>query len=555
MSSMNGIRLRLEPVSVSHVNAINEAIAESAAELRRWMPWKVPQSQEETRSQVESSIAQMRSGRLLDYTCWRSSPQMGPQLAELVGRIALRMELSERKGRLGYWIRSDCTGQGYATEACRLVLEAGVKAGLERIELIASVENRASQRVAEKLGFIKEGRLAGGTLTGEGRKDGFIYGRLSETMPEAIPLVDLKTQYQALKAEIAWAIQGVLDRCDFILGHDVDAFESEYAEYCQADFAVGLDSGLSALELGLRALGIGPGDEVITPAHSFIASSSAISMAGATPIWVDVYPDTYNLDIKGVEAAITKRTKAIMPVHLYGQLADMDGVLDIARRHQLHVVEDACQAHGARHRGKRAGSMGDIGAFSFYPGKNLGAYGDAGALVTNNAEVADSVRKMRNYGQRKKYDHEYLAWNRRMDTLQAAVLRVKLPHLDAWNDARQRHAAAYSRLLAAAGVELPKPESPGEHVYHLFVIQAERRADLLTHLEQNGIKAGIHYPIPIHMQEAYRDRGMGRGSFPVAEAAASRLLSLPMYPELSEQQMQRIAEVVTRFATTPFESA
>jgi len=368
--------------------------------------------------------------------------------------------------------------------------------------------------------------------------------------PEQIPLVDLKAQYALIRGDVDAAIARVLTNADFILGRDVEAFEAEYAAYCEAAYAVGLDSGLSALELGMRALGIGPGDEVITPAHSFIASSSAISFTGAKPVWIDVDPDTYNMDSSQVEAAITKRTKAIMPVHLYGQPADMEAIVQIARRHNLYVVEDACQAHGARYRGQRVGTIGDIAAFSFYPGKNLGAYGDAGALVTNHGEIADTVRQMRNYGQRKKYEHAFLAWNRRMDTLQAAVLRVKLPHLDAWNAARRRHASVYDELLAGAGARLPHVATDRDHVFHLYVIQADRRDALLEHLGGQGVHGGIHYPVPIHLQEAYRAEGFGPGSFPVTEAMAPRLLSLPMYPELSEPQLQRVADAVASFAAT-----
>lgn len=368
-------------------------------------------------------------------------------------------------------------------------------------------------------------------------------------MPDAerIHLVDLKAQYSLIKADVDAAVGRVIANSDFILGHDVDAFEAEFAAYCQADHAVALDSGLSALELGMRALGIGRGDEVITPAHSFIASSSAISFTGATPVWVDVDPVTYNLDPRQIEAAITERTKAIMPVHLYGQPADMDEILAVARRHKLYVVEDACQAHGARYRDRRVGSLGDIAAFSFYPGKNLGAYGDAGALVTNSKDVAETVHTMRNYGQRKKYDHVFLAWNRRMDTLQAAVLRAKLPHLDAWNEARRRHASIYDELLATSGARLPRTARDREHVFHLYVIQVQARDSLLEHMAAEGVHAGIHYPIPIHFQEAYRDRGFGPGSFPVTEAAAPRLLSLPMYPELKEEQLARVSEIVSKF--------
>jgi dTDP-4-amino-4,6-dideoxygalactose transaminase len=367
---------------------------------------------------------------------------------------------------------------------------------------------------------------------------------------ETIPLVDLKAQYALIRQEVDAAMARVVSNADFILGSEVDAFEAEYANYCEAEHAVGLDSGMSALELGIRALGIGPGDEVITPAHSFIASSSAISLTGATPVWVDADPVTYNIDTSRIEAAITDRTKAIMPVHLYGQPADLDPILEIARRHHLFVVEDACQAHGARYRGRRVGAIGDVGAFSFYPGKNLGAYGDAGALVTNNAEVADRVRMMRNYGQRKKYEHVFLAWNRRLDTLQAAVLRVKLPHLDTWNEARRRNASMYDELLAGARLDLPRTTPDRDHVFHLYVVQTERRDEMLEHLAKDGIRAGIHYPVPIHLQEAYRDRGFGPGSFPMTEAMAPRLLSLPMYPELAENQMRRIADAVTRFPAT-----
>ena len=347
----------------------------------------------------------------------------------------------------------------------------------------------------------------------------------------------------------------VVENADFILGDDVEAFEAEYAEYCGTSHAVGLDSGLSALELGMRALGIGPGDEVITPAHSFIASSSAISFTGATPIWVDCDPNTYNIDPARLKDAITSRTKAIMAVHLYGQPAEMDAVLEVARNHGLLVIEDACQAHGARYQGRRVGSLGDIGAFSFYPGKNLGAYGDAGALVTGNADVAEKVRMMRNYGQRKKYDHVHLAWNRRLDTLQAAVLRVKLRHLDVWNEARRRLASVYDELLAESGLQLPRVAPDRDHVFHLYVVQSARRDDLFAHLNANGVQAGIHYPIPIHRQEVYRERDFGAGSFPVTESLAPRLLSLPMYPELSNEQARRVADAVAGLVAKPAREA
>lgn len=369
-------------------------------------------------------------------------------------------------------------------------------------------------------------------------------------MDTKLPLVDLKAQHATVAAEVEAAVSRVMTNADFILGGDVAAFEEEFARYCEAKHAVGLDSGISALELGMRAMDIGPGDEVITPAGSFIASSSAISFTGATPVWVDVDERTYNVDPKLIEAAITERTKAIMVVHLYGQPADMDAVFDVARRHKLPVIEDACQSHGARYKGRRTGSMGAFGAFSFYPSKNLGAYGDAGALTTNDSDLADRVRMMRNYGQRAKYEHIYLAWNRRLDTMQAAVLRVKLPHLDAWNESRRRLASLYSELLAGYAVGLPYSSPDIQHVYHLYVIEADDRDRLQTDLGALGIGAGIHYPVPIHLQEAYRRAGFGPGSFPISEAAAGRVLSLPMYPEMTEQDVRRVAGAVRELVST-----
>lgn len=361
----------------------------------------------------------------------------------------------------------------------------------------------------------------------------------------SIPLVDLRAQHAAIAAEVESAVHAVMERTDFVLGYDVEAFEAEYAAYCEVGQAVGVDSGLSALELGMRALGIGPGDEVITPANSFIASSSAVSFTGATPVWVDVDPATLNLDPDAVRAAITPRTRAVMVVHLYGQPADMGSIAAITEGHGLHLIEDACQAHGARFAGRRVGSLGSFAAFSFYPAKNLGAYGDGGALTTDDAGLADRVRMMRNYGQRQKYEHVTMAWNRRLDTMQAAVLRVKLRHLDRWNEARRAHATRYADLLQASGLELPSVRPDVEHVYHLYVVQTDRRDQLLAALRAEGIGAALHYPVPIHLQEAYRDRGIGPGAYPVTERAAARLLSLPMYPELRPDQVELVASVVT----------
>jgi dTDP-4-amino-4,6-dideoxygalactose transaminase len=366
-----------------------------------------------------------------------------------------------------------------------------------------------------------------------------------------IPLVDLRAQYATIADEVDAAMHGVVEQADFILGHDVDAFEAEFAEYCGTAHAVGLDSGLSALELGIRALAIGPGDQVLTPVNSFIASSSAISMAGATPVWVDADPETHNLDLDAARAAITSRTKAIMVVHLYGQPVDMDAIASLAREHGLPVIEDACQAHGARWAGRRAGSFGDFAAFSFYPGKNLGAYGDAGMLTTSDPDLAERVRTMRNYGQRRKYEHVTLAWNRRLDTIQAAVLRVKLRRLDGWNEARRRHAAQYERLLEDSDVVLPRAISGAEHVFHLYVVQVSEPTQLQAQLAERGISAGLHYPVPIHLQGAYRERGLGPGSYPVAERLARQVLSLPMYPELRPEQVQRVSDAVRELAAAP----
>jgi dTDP-4-amino-4,6-dideoxygalactose transaminase len=364
---------------------------------------------------------------------------------------------------------------------------------------------------------------------------------------EHIPLVDLRAEFALIRGEVDAAITQVIENGDFILGTSVEAFENEFATFCEADYAVGVDSGLSALELGMHALGIGPGDEVITPVHSFIASSSAISFTGARPVWVDVSPAHYNIDVASVEAAITSHTKAIMAVHLYGQPADMDPIMELSARYGLYVIEDACQAHGARYGGRRVGSFGEFGAFSFYPAKNLGAYGDAGALVTSNHDLAMKVRMMRNYGQSEKYQHVYLAWNRRLDALQAAVLRVKLRYLDAWNAARRRHSSIYDSLLATARVQRPLTAPNRDHVFHIYAVQVESRDELAVHLARHAIATGIHYPRPIHLQPAYGSHGLSSGSFPVAEGIARRILSLPMYPGLSRDRIERVAEVVTSF--------
>lgn len=361
--------------------------------------------------------------------------------------------------------------------------------------------------------------------------------------------VDLNQQYEAVRPEIDGAIAGVLSRSDFILGKEVRRFEQEFADFCQVDYAVGLDSGTSALELGLRALDVGEGDEVLVPTNSFIASALAVSSAGAKPVFVDVDPITYNIDVNQLELHITPRTRAMMPVHLFGQPAEMDAIMEVADRYGLFVIEDACQAHGARYGRRRVGSIGHVGAFSFYPGKNLGAYGDGGALVTNDPQIADRVQMMRNYGQREKYKHSSLGWNRRLDTIQAAVLRVKLRHLSEWNDLRRRWAALYDHLLQDIEVDRPVARPPGQHVYHLYVIQVEQRDRLRSYLATHDIDTGIHYPLPIHLQPAYADLGYQVGDFPVAERAAQRLLSLPIFAELKAKEVEDIVDHIRSFLT------
>ncbi|HEU5368701.1 MAG TPA: DegT/DnrJ/EryC1/StrS family aminotransferase [Ktedonobacterales bacterium] len=368
----------------------------------------------------------------------------------------------------------------------------------------------------------------------------------------SVPFLDLKAQMVAIRSEIDAAVARVLDNCHFILGEEVTAFEEEFAAFCAARECVGLDSGISALELGLRAAGVGPGDEVITVSHTFIATVSAISFTGATPVLVDVRPDTYLLDPASIEAAITPRTRAFVPVHLYGQTVDMDPVMDIAERYHLFVLEDACQAHGARYKGRRAGRLGHAAAFSFYPGKNLGAAGDAGALTTNDPELAQRVRMLRNYGQSSKYHHDMLAFNRRLDSLQAAMLRVKLRYLDAWNAARRQVASVYAARLAGLPIGLPQVAADNEPVWHLYVIRAAERDALQRSLAAAGLETGLHYPVPIHHQQAYPELAGLR--FPVSEWIAAQCLSLPMFAELTETQLSTVVEALaqaTRGAAAP----
>lgn len=351
-------------------------------------------------------------------------------------------------------------------------------------------------------------------------------------MGQVVPFLDLRSAYLELKTEIDAAIARVLDSGWYILGPEVEAFEQEYAGYCQAAHCVGLADGLDALHLALKAMGVGPGDEVIVPSNTYIATWLAVSQCGATPVPVEPDARTYNIDPALIEQAITPRTKVILPVHLYGQPADMDAILAIAKRHGLRVLEDAAQAHGAKYKGRRIGAHGDVVAWSFYPGKNLGALGDGGAITTDDAELADKIRVLRNYGSRIKYVNEVQGCNSRLDPLQAAVLRVKLNHLDDWNARRAGLAKQYLIGLAGSNLVLPYVPEWAEPVWHLFVVRTANREALQQHLNQQGIGSLIHYPIPPHLQQAYADFGYSRGAFPLAEAMADEVLSLPMGPHL-----------------------
>ena len=362
-----------------------------------------------------------------------------------------------------------------------------------------------------------------------------------------VPFVDLQSEYQMLKEDIDTAVAGVLNRSDYVLGQAVKDFETAFADYCEASYAIGVDSGYSALELILHAYGIGAGDEVITAASTFIATALAISNTGARPVLVDADPNTYNLDPNLLEAAITPATKAIIAVHLYGQPADMDAINAIARKHGLRVIEDSCQAHGARYKGKRTGSLGDAAAYSFYPSKNLGAYGDGGMIVTNDAEIVEKIKLLRNLGQTVRYHHEIKGFNHRLDTIQAAVLCAKLPHLDNGNASRRETAEQFNQRLASLPLVVPQTADWAEPVYHLYVIQVDDREALQAHLSEAGIATGIHYPIPIHLQPAYAELGYQKGDFPVTEHAAERILSLPMFPGMTQEAIEHTVEAVKSF--------
>ncbi len=364
-----------------------------------------------------------------------------------------------------------------------------------------------------------------------------------------IPLLDLKAQYAAIRSEVEPAVLRVLASGHYVLGEEVARFEEEFAAYCDAKHAIAVNTGTSALHLALLASGVGPGDEVITVSFSFVATASAVCYTGARPVFVDVEPETLTMDPAKLEAAITPRTRAIMPVHLYGQMADMDAIKAIADRHGIPVIEDACQAHGAEYKQRRAGSIGVSGCFSFYPGKNLGACGEGGIVVTNDDEHAKTIRMLRDWGQEQRYHHALKGYNYRMDEIQGAILRVKLRHLEAWTEARRARANRYSGLLASSrSVSAPVAMMDRRHVYHVYAVRSRDREHLQHSLRSAGIHTGLHYPIPIHLQKAHADLGYRAGDFPISEAAAREVLSLPIYPELTMRQVDQIASAVEQEA-------
>lgn len=360
-----------------------------------------------------------------------------------------------------------------------------------------------------------------------------------------VRFVDLKEQYNIIKEEINKSITGVLESCQFILGPETTAFEEEFAKYCGTDFCVGVSNGTDALKFSLIALGIKPGDEIITTSNTFIATAEAISQIGAEPVFVDIDPKTYNINTEQLSGVINSKTKAIIPVHLYGQCANMEVILDLAKNYDLKVVEDACQAHGSVYKGKRAGSFGDVAAFSFYPGKNLGAYGEGGAITTNQSEIYAKIRMLRDHGQESKYNHAIEGYNGRLDSIQASILRVKLRHLDKWNSQRQRLSRLYNLYLAEVNdMSVPFISEHCEHIFHLYVVRIKDRDKLRKFLAEKDIETGIHYPVPIHLQKAYAYLGYKKGTFPVTEKITEEILSLPMYPELTEDAVEYVAKMI-----------
>lgn len=362
-----------------------------------------------------------------------------------------------------------------------------------------------------------------------------------------VPFMDLKRQYLGLRDEILSTVDRVFESTEFVLGKEVAAFEEEFAAYCSAGHAVAVNSGTSALQLALLAAGVGPGDEVITVPLTFVATVAAITYTGARPVFVDVDPMTYTMDPRGIEAAITSRTKAILPVHLYGHAADMESICRVARRHDLVVIEDAAQAHGAEYKKRRCGSIGDLACFSFYPGKNLGAYGEGGIVTTANSEFVRTIRMLRDWGAEKKYYHVLKGFNYRMEGVQGAILRVKLRYLEGWTEARRRSALLYSESLKESGLSLPIELPGNRHVYHIYPVLVPRRTEFMEALAGRGVQTGIHYPLPVHLLPAYSDLGYTVGNFPSAERVASQEVSLPIFPEMTAEQIQHVSETILEF--------
>jgi len=362
----------------------------------------------------------------------------------------------------------------------------------------------------------------------------------------SVPMVDLKVQYDAMKNEIDTAVLSVIQNTAFILGPQGKELEQNVARYHGVRFAVGVASGTDALHLALRAANIGPGDEVITTPFTFIATAEAISYVGAVPVFVDIRPDTFNMDVSQIAAKITKRTKAIMPVHLYGQSADMGPLMEIAKERALRVIEDCAQSFGADHLGKKTGSFGDFGCFSFFPSKNLGCYGDGGMIIADDQKYAERLQSLRNHGSKVRYYHDEIGYNSRLDEIQAAILNVKFKHIDAYNEKRRNNAALYAKYLAAPGIQLPVESAGGRHVYHQYTIRLKDRDAVKKRLDDAKMSSMIYYPVPLHLQAAYRDLGMGPGSLPVAEQAAREVLSLPMFPELTEEQIKNVSEAIKK---------
>jgi len=361
-----------------------------------------------------------------------------------------------------------------------------------------------------------------------------------------VPMVDLKIQYESMKDEIDAAVLGVIRSTAFILGPQGKALEQSIAAYHGVKFAVGVASGTDALHLALRAADIGPGDEVITTPFTFIATAEAISYLGAVPVFVDIRPDTFNMDVGQIESRITKRTKAVLPVHLYGQAADMDPLMAIARKHRLRVIEDCAQSFGADYRGKKTGAFGDLGCFSFFPSKNLGCYGDGGMVITDDAKLAERLHSLRNHGSKVRYYHDEIGYNSRLDEVQAAILNVKFKRIETYNANRRKNAALYNKHLSAPGIQTPIEHRDGKHVYHQYTIRVRDRDAVKKRLDDATMSSMIYYPVPLHLQAAYQNLGMKAGSLPVSERAAQEVLSLPMYPEMTEEQIRTVAEAVKK---------